>query len=79
MTYPGGKNGPGVYQTLINQIPPHDTYIETHLGGGAVLRHKRPAALNIGIDLHGPALTAVAGCVCWPTCHPWSAWPSSRS
>ena len=60
MTYPGGKNGPGVYQTLINQIPPHDTYIETHLGGGAVLRHKRPAALNIGIDPHSPALAVVA-------------------
>jgi len=50
-TYPGGKGGAGVYQTLINRMPPHDTYIETHLGGGAVLRSKRPARRNIGIDL----------------------------
>ncbi len=50
-TYPGGKGGAGVYQTLINLIPPHDTYIETHLGGGAVMRHKQPANHNIGIDV----------------------------
>ncbi len=31
-------------------MPPHRTYIETHLGGGAVLRHKRPADVSIGID-----------------------------
>lgn len=50
MSYPGGKNGEGVYQRLINQIPPHDIYIETHLGAGAILRNKRPAKLNIGVD-----------------------------
>lgn len=49
MTYPGGKGG--VYQKLINLIPPHKTYIETHLGGGSVLRNKRPAEINIGIDI----------------------------
>lgn len=51
MAYPGGKNGSGIYQTLINLIPPHDIYIETHLGGGAVMKHKRPARKSIGIDL----------------------------
>jgi|SRR6266446_8517221 len=51
MTYPGGKNGSGVYQTIINRMPPHDVYIEPFLGSGAVLRYKRPARLNIGIDL----------------------------
>lgn len=60
ITYPGGKGGPGVYQTLISQMPPHTAYIETHLGGGAILRHKRPALLNVGIDLSGEALQAVA-------------------
>jgi hypothetical protein len=50
-TYPGGKGGAGVYQSIINLIPPHDVYIETHLGGGSVMRQKRPAAVNIGIDL----------------------------
>lgn len=49
MTYPGGKGK--CFQQLINLMPPHDTYIETHLGSGAVLKHKRPALKNIGIDL----------------------------
>ncbi|WP_424681015.1 DNA adenine methylase [Frateuria sp. YIM B11624] len=49
MRYPGGK---GVcYQHLINLMPEHHTYIESHLGGGAVMRHKRPAARNIGIEI----------------------------
>jgi DNA adenine methylase len=49
--YPGGKNGSGVYQAIINQMPPHKVYIEPFLGGGAILRLKRPAELNMGIDL----------------------------
>ncbi len=49
--YPGGKGGAGVYQTLINNIPPHDIYIETHLGGGAVMRYKKRARVSIGIDV----------------------------
>ena len=48
--YPGGKAGSGVAQRIINRMPPHQVYIEPFLGGGAVLRYKRPAALNIGID-----------------------------
>lgn len=56
MTYPGGKNGSGAYQTIINLMPPHDTYIEPFLGGGAIMRHKRPAARNIGIDNDPEAL-----------------------
>ena len=51
MKYPGGKGASGTYQHIINQIPPHEVYIETHLGGGAILRHKRRAAINIGIDV----------------------------
>lgn len=56
MTYPGGKNGAGVFQTIINLMPPHPTYIEPFLGGGAILRLKRPAERNIGIDLDASAL-----------------------
>lgn len=51
MGYPGGKAGAGVYQTIINLMPPHEVYIEPFLGGGAILRMKRPARLNIGVDL----------------------------
>ena len=31
-------------------MPPHATYIETHLGGGALMRRKPPALRHIGID-----------------------------
>jgi site-specific DNA-adenine methylase len=53
--YPGGKGK--CFQRLINLMPPHRTYIETHLGGGAVMRHKLPAQRSIGIDAD-PALIA---------------------
>ena len=49
MDYPGGKGG--VFQRLINLMPPHEVYIESHLGGGAVMRNKRPAGRNIGIEI----------------------------
>jgi hypothetical protein len=49
MAYPGGKGR--LWQHLISLMPPHDTYIETHLGGGAVMRRKKPARVNIGIDI----------------------------
>ena len=49
--YPGGKGRS--FRTLINLMPPHDRYVETHVGGGAVLRHKLAAKKSIGIDLDG--------------------------
>lgn len=49
MRYPGGKGK--TYPHLINLMPPHQTYIESHLGGGAVMRHKLPAKRQIGIDI----------------------------
>lgn len=49
MRYPGGKGK--TYQHVVNLMPPHCVYIETHLGGGAVMRHKQAAARSIGIDL----------------------------
>ncbi len=49
-TYPGGKNGAGIYQRLISLMPPHRVYVEAFLGSGAILRRKKPAAENVGID-----------------------------
>jgi len=54
--YPGGKGG--VFQRLINLMPPHEVYIETHLGGDAVMRNKRPAERNIGLERQA-ILTAI--------------------
>ena len=45
MGYFGSKATSGLCQPIIAMMPPHDTYIETHLGGGALMRRK-PAALH---------------------------------
>lgn len=58
MSYLGAKSGSGVYQAIISQMPPHDVYIETHLGSGAIMRRKAPAARNIGIDLDEDVIQA---------------------
>lgn len=39
-TYQGGKNGAGVYQTIINCIPWHWRYVEAFAGSAAIFRHK---------------------------------------
>lgn len=49
MGYAGGKGR--LWQDIVSLMPPHETYIETHLGGGAVMRNKRPAHTNIGVDI----------------------------
>ena len=49
--YFGSKAAAGLCQTIIAMMPPHRTYIETHLGGGAIMQRKPAALLNIGIDL----------------------------
>jgi DNA adenine methylase len=49
--YFGSKATSGLCQAIISLMPPHDTYIETHLGGGAIMKRKPPALNNIGIDI----------------------------
>lgn len=44
-------------------MPPHEVYVEPFLGGGAVMRLKRPAALNVGVDLDGAAVQRAANLV----------------
>lgn len=57
MNYPGGKNGDGVYQAIINQLPPHNVYIEPFLGSGAILRFKKPAPVaSIAMDADAAAV-----------------------
>jgi len=51
MSYLGSKAASGVYQKIIAEMPPHDVYIETHLGGGAIMLRKPPAKVNWGIDI----------------------------
>jgi hypothetical protein len=59
VTYDGGKNGAGVWQTIINQMPPHRIYIEAFLGSAAVMRRKRPAEINIGLEKDPATIAAV--------------------
>jgi site-specific DNA-adenine methylase len=54
--YFGSKATSGLCQPIIALMPPHDTYIESHLGGGAIMKRKPPALRNIGIDLNERAL-----------------------
>ena len=56
MGYFGSKATSGLCQPIIAMMPPHETYIETHLGGGAIMKRKAPAQYNIGIDLDPQAL-----------------------
>ena len=57
-SYFGSKATSGLCQPIIAMMPPHDTYIETHLGGGAIMRRKPPALHNIAIDLDQKTLAA---------------------
>jgi|SRR5579863_7733197 len=63
MTYPGGKGASGVYQRLINLMPPHSVYVEPFLGGGSVMRLKRPASMNIGLDLDAGVVARAASSI----------------
>lgn len=60
MGYFGSKATSGLCQAIIAMMPPHDTYVETHLGGGAIMKRKPPALRNIGIDRDPRALEAFA-------------------
>ncbi len=54
----GLKAASGLWQALVALMPPHAVYIETHLGGGAVMKRKPAALRSIGIDLDARALAA---------------------
>ena len=58
-SYFGSKATAGLCQSLIALMPPHSTCIETHLGGGAIMKRKPPALLNIDIDLNERALAGL--------------------
>ncbi len=63
MRYPGGKNCAGTWQTIINQMPPHETFVELFAGSAAITRHKRPAARTILIDRDAQALEKLRLCL----------------
>lgn len=48
--YFGGKEGKGVYQSIINQIPPHSFYMELYVGNGAIFRKKKASLYTLLCD-----------------------------
>jgi site-specific DNA-adenine methylase len=83
MRYPGGKGGAGVYQKIINLIPPHRVYVEAFAGGGNIFERKRPAASSILVERdpavarlwreRAPAATVVEGdALQWLAARDWS-------
>ncbi len=61
MGYFGSKATTGLSQALIALMPRHSVYIESHLGGGALMKRKPAAMRSIGIDRDERALEAF-GC-----------------
>ena len=55
-TWFGSKATMGLCQAIVSLMPPHRVYIETHLGGGAIMKRKPPALRNIGIDLNARSM-----------------------
>lgn len=51
-SYLGAKGGSGVYQAIINLMPPHEIYVEAFLGTGEIMRRKAPALKNIGLEIN---------------------------
>lgn len=55
--YRGSKATAGLCRPLMAPMPPHSVYMETHPGGGALMRRKPAALRRIGIDLDARALS----------------------
>lgn len=58
MNYFGGKNQTYVFSKIINEMPPHECYVEAFGGSAAVMFQKRPAAENFLIELDPKVLAA---------------------
>lgn len=49
--YFGGKGAAGVVHRIINEMPRHQVFVSGFLGHCAVLRFKKPAPLQIGVEV----------------------------
>ena len=55
--YPGSKGGEGVWQRIISEMPPHTVFIEAFCGTAIITKNKRPALVNVAIDIDPEAIT----------------------
>jgi len=65
--YPGGKSGAGIFQRLINLIPPHRVLISAFAGKCGVVRQIKPAEHTIVIDADERV------------CEWWASWRRSKA
>lgn len=56
MAYNGGKNGSGVWQRIINEIPPHETLIVPFGGHCAITRKLRPCTTTYLVEKDAAAV-----------------------
>ena len=61
MSYPGGKGASGAYQKIISWMPPHLVYVEAFAGEGYIFKTKKPAKINMAIDLDKECLKKITG------------------
>lgn len=59
MNYPGSKGANGVWQTIINHIPPHKYYYELFLGTGEIMRRKKGCEYNYGCEINTEVIKKV--------------------
>ena len=54
--YLGSKATAGLCQAIIALMQAYSVYIESHLGGGAIMKRKPPSQRNFGIYVDGAAI-----------------------
>ncbi len=57
--YPGNKAFEGAYQTIINNIPPHQNYYELFAGSAAIAFIKKAAAVTVINDCNGSVIKQI--------------------
>lgn len=53
MRYTGGKNGAGVFHTILRQVPPHRVFVEAFGGSAALTRRKAAVERSVVIEADG--------------------------
>lgn len=56
----GTKGGSGVFQTIVNCQPPHQTYVEPFCGRCTILRKKAPAQHSVVLDKNPKCIEYIA-------------------
>lgn len=56
--YYGNKGLRNILPNLINEIPPHDEYVELFLGSGGLGRHLRLPVISLGVEINSSVVQA---------------------